>query len=70
MNCTFNHFSKCTILTETKCSPECKFRKTDDEYILGQTVAAQRLESKNLERILIHTDEGPKISVRRKIDED
>lgn len=70
MKCTFDHFGKCTILTETKCSPKCKFRKTDDEYLLGQTAAAQSLESKGLERILIHTNEGPKITVRRKIDED
>lgn len=70
MNCTFNHFGKCTILTETKCSLECKFRKTDDEYILGQTVAAQSLESKGLERVLVRTDDGPRMSVRRKKDED
>lgn len=68
MDCAFYHYGKCTILTETKCSENCKFKKTEDELITGDLITKKSLEDKGLEKVLIHTDEGPKISVRRKSD--
>lgn len=66
MNCTFNHYGRCSILTETNCSKDCKFRKTEEQVANSQAQADELLESKNLERVIIHTDDGPKVTVRRK----
>lgn len=66
MVCAFFHSGRCTILTESKCSEKCKFRKTEDDLIINDLIVKKTLEDKGLEKILIHTDEGPKISVRKK----
>lgn len=63
--CAFNHFGKCTILTDVKCSENCKFRKTEDEFMANQSLAEKRLKDKGLTATIVHTDEGPIVSVRR-----
>lgn len=64
MDCAFYHCGKCAILTETKCPENCKFKKTEEELITGDLITKKSLEDKGLEKVLIHTNEGPKISVR------
>lgn len=63
--CAFCHGNKCVILTVQNCS-KCKFRKTEEDLMMDDFLTKKRLEDKGLEKVLLHTDEGPKISVRRK----
>lgn len=64
--CVFNHFEKCSILSVTDCPKKCSFRKTEEELIASQYFAAERLEKKGLEPVLVHDNGITKMSVRRK----
>lgn len=56
-------FSKCSILSDTKCSEKCKFRKTKAQFYEGIKHAEEILERKNLAPYVKHTsDKGAVMS--------
>ena len=48
-------FCKCSILSNTKCSEKCKFRKTNSEFYEGIKHADEILVSKGLAPCVVHT---------------
>ena len=59
--------SNCTILANTKCSENCKFRKTDAEFYEGIKRAEEILERKGLAPGVVHTPDKGDIMTTMKI---
>ena len=65
-NCLFFRGGTCQCLTNIdSCPKDCKFRKTEQEYYAAQREAEKILEAKGLTKVMVHTNNGPIISVRK-----
>ena len=60
-------FCKCSILSDTKCSEKCKFRKTKAEFYEGIRHAEEILVSKGLAPHVIHTSDKGAVMTTIKI---
>ena len=59
--------SNCTILSNTKCSEKCKFRKTNAEFYEGIKHAEEILEKKGLVSGVVYTTDKGDIMTTMKI---
>lgn len=60
-------FCRCSVLSDTKCSEKCKFRKTDEEFYEGIKHSEEILKSKGLVACTVRSPEGGEIMTTRKV---
>lgn len=63
--CIFFKFGYCKILKDTKCSEECNFRKTEEQYLEGIAEAEKILKDRGVKRVIAQSDNGPIVTVKK-----